>query len=102
MKDVKDNADKRDAMGVAVSAKKEQQASQDLLDKAKELANAMPSPQYKKDVLDAADKLEKAIPYQLAAAKKALESPSDPVRIFFLACFFLFWSISERHAWASF
>lgn len=77
VKDVKDGADKKDPVAVALSAKKEQKDSGDLLDKVKGIAASIPSHQYKKDLLDAGDQLEKAVPYQLAAAKRALENPND-------------------------
>jgi hypothetical protein len=80
VKDVKDSADKRDAMGVAVNAKKEAKEAGDLAERIKEIAANTPSEGQRKDLLDALGEMEKAVPYQLAAAKKALESPQDPVR----------------------
>lgn len=74
VKDVKDNADRRDAMGVAINAKKEQTEAAGLLEKVKDIARAVPSEKYKGDLLDAGDKLEKAIPCQLLAAKNILEA----------------------------
>eukprot|EP01127_Copromyxa_protea_P017772 TRINITY_DN5463_c0_g1_i1.p1 TRINITY_DN5463_c0_g1~~TRINITY_DN5463_c0_g1_i1.p1 ORF type:complete len:2866 (-),score=1037.09 TRINITY_DN5463_c0_g1_i1:28-7458(-) len=77
VKDVKDSADKRDAMGVAVHAKKEQKEAGDLAEKVKEMINNSPSERQRKDLADALNQMEKAIPYQLFAAKKALENPQD-------------------------